>query len=122
MPMKAPSRKSFIHRGGRPMSETVSAHAHQFDDSVQQHEASWLGMWIFLATEVMFFGGMFLGYTIYRSVNPQAFAHASNQLDVWLGSINTAVFVFRHFSIAPAGGAPPPGPPPIGGKFFFCAR
>jgi len=82
------------------MSETVSAHAHQFDDLAQQHEASWLGMWIFLATEVMFFGGMFLGYTIYRSINPQAFASASNQLDVWLGSINTAVLICSSFTMA----------------------
>lgn len=82
------------------MSETASAHAHQFDDLVQQHEASWLGMWIFLATEVMFFGGMFLGYTIYRSVNPQAFSSASNHLDVWLGTINTAVLICSSFTMA----------------------
>ena len=82
------------------MSETASAHAHQFDDVVQQHEASWIGMWIFLATEVMFFGGMFLGYTIYRSVNPQGFASASNHLDVWLGAINTAVLICSSFTMA----------------------
>ena len=40
--------------------------AHQFEDLEQQHEAASLGMWIFLATEVMFFGGLFAGYTIYR--------------------------------------------------------
>jgi cytochrome c oxidase subunit 3 len=82
------------------MSDSVSAHAHQFDDAAQQHEASWLGMWIFLATEVMFFGGMFLGYTIYRSVNPQAFASASHHLDVWLGTINTAVLICSSFTMA----------------------
>jgi cytochrome c oxidase subunit III len=82
------------------MSESASAHAHQFDDLVQQHEASWIGMWIFLATEVMFFGGMFLGYTIYRSLNPRAFASASNHLDVWLGTLNTAVLIFSSFTMA----------------------
>ena len=82
------------------MSETASAHAHQFDDVAQQHEASWIGMWIFLATEVMFFGGMFLGYTIYRSVNPQGFASASNHLNVWLGAINTAVLICSSFTMA----------------------
>ena len=82
------------------MSDSVSAHAHQFDDAAQQHEASWLGMWIFLATEVMFFSGMFLGYTIYRSVNPQASASASHHLDVWLGTINTAVLICSSFTMA----------------------
>ena len=82
------------------MSDSVWAHAHQFDDAAQQHEASWIGMWIFLATEVMFFGGMFLGYTIYRSLNPQAFASASNYLDVWLGTLNTAVLIFSSFTMA----------------------
>src|SRR5258708_6164239 len=82
------------------MSDSVSAHAHQFDDPAQQHEASWLGMWIFLATEVMFFGGMFLGYTIYRSVNPQGFASASHHLEVWLGTINTAVLICSSFTMA----------------------
>lgn len=82
------------------MSETVSAHAHQFDDAAQQHEASWLGMWVFLATEVMFFGGMFLGYTIYRTTYPQAFASASNHLDVLLGTINTGVLICSSFTMA----------------------
>lgn len=82
------------------MSKAGTAHAHQFDDIGQQHEASWIGMWIFLATEVMFFGGMFVGYTVYRSVYPQAFAGASNHLDVLLGSINTAVLICSSFTMA----------------------
>jgi cytochrome c oxidase subunit 3 len=82
------------------MSDIVSTHAHQFDDAAQQHEASWLGMWIFLATEVMFFGGMFLGYTVYRTAYPLAFASASNHLDVWLGTINTAVLICSSFTMA----------------------
>src|SRR6266581_1289743 len=83
------------------MSNTTTVvHAHQFDDDAQQHEASWLGMWVFLATEVMFFGGMFLGYTIYRSTYPEAFADASNHLDIWLGTINTAVLIGSSFTMA----------------------
>jgi cytochrome c oxidase subunit III len=82
------------------VSKAGTAHAHQFDDIGQQHEASWIGMWIFLATEVMFFGGMFVGYTVYRSVYPQAFAGASNHLDVLLGSINTAVLICSSFTMA----------------------
>jgi cytochrome c oxidase subunit 3 len=82
------------------MPELVSAHAHQFDDAAQQHEASWLGMWLFLATEVLFFGGMFLGYTIYRITYPEAFARASNHLDIVLGTVNTTVLICSSFTMA----------------------
>lgn len=82
------------------MSDSSAIHAHQFDDAAQQHEASWLGMWVFLATEIMFFGGMFLGYTVYRSAYPDAFAGASNHLDIVLGTINTAVLIFSSFTMA----------------------
>jgi cytochrome c oxidase subunit III len=76
------------------------AAAHQFDDMAQQHSADSLGMWAFLLTEVMFFGGLFLGYTVYRWAYPQAFAEASHHLDVWLGSINTAVLIASSLSMA----------------------
>ncbi len=82
------------------MSNGTVAHAHQFDDVEQQHEASWLGMWVFLGTEVLFFGGMFTGYTVYRSVYPQAFALASNRMDVLLGTINTAVLICSSLTMA----------------------
>jgi len=82
------------------MSEASAVHAHQFDDISQQHEASWNGMWVFLATEVMFFGGMFTGYTIYRYAYAQAFASASNHLDIVLGTINTAVLICSSFTMA----------------------
>jgi cytochrome c oxidase subunit 3 len=82
------------------MSEANPALVHQFDDAVQQHEASWTGMWIFLAPEVMFFGGMFMGYTLYRFSYPAAFADASNHLDIWLGTINTAVLICSSFTMA----------------------
>ncbi|HEY2989488.1 MAG TPA: cytochrome c oxidase subunit 3 family protein [Candidatus Binatia bacterium] len=82
------------------MSDVITVRAHQFDDLEQQHEASWIGMWIFLATEVMFFGGMFTGYAFYRAAYPQAFAAASNRLDVWLGAINTAVLISSSFTMA----------------------
>src|SRR5438874_13726807 len=63
----------------------------QFDDIEQQREAAKLGMWIFLATEVLFFGGLFLGYTIYRFTYGQIFVVTSRRLDVLLGGSNTAV-------------------------------
>jgi cytochrome c oxidase subunit 3 len=82
------------------MSETNAALAHQFDAPEQQLEASRLGMWVFLATEVLFFGGMFTGYTVYRFAYRDAFAHASNHLDVWLGSVNTAILICSSLTMA----------------------
>jgi cytochrome c oxidase subunit 3 len=82
------------------MSEAAALRAHQFDDLDQQREASWIGMWIFIATEVMFFGGMFAGYATYRWTYPRAFAGASNQLDIWLGTVNTAVLISSSFTMA----------------------
>jgi cytochrome c oxidase subunit 3 len=73
---------------------------HHFDDVEQQHDAARTGMWIFLATEVMFFSGVFLGYSVYRSFYPQAFVLASNHLDVVLGTINTAVLIGSSFTMA----------------------
>src|SRR5438876_4574978 len=57
-------------------------------------------MWIFLATEVMFFGGMFLGYSVYRGVYSAAYAEASRHLDVLLGGINTAVLLCSSLTMA----------------------
>lgn len=73
--------------------------AHQFDDAAQQHEASELGMWLFLITEIMFFGGLFLAYTVYRAAYPAAFAAASHHLDVTLGAVNTAVLLGSSFTM-----------------------
>jgi cytochrome c oxidase subunit III len=77
-----------------------TALAHQFDDIEQQHESASLGMWIFLATEVMFFGAMFLGYSVYRSAYTAAYAEASRHLDVVLGGINTAVLLCSSLTMA----------------------
>jgi cytochrome c oxidase subunit III len=77
-----------------------SALAHQFEDVDQQRESVSLGMWIFLSTEVMFFGGMFLGYSIYRGLYAEAFAHASNHLDIVLGGINTGVLLCSSLTMA----------------------
>jgi len=84
------------------MSDSSFVHAHQFDDVEQQRDAASLGMWIFLATEVMFFGGMFLGYTIYRSMYAEAFAAASNRIDLIPGVINTAILILSSFTMASA--------------------
>jgi len=75
---------------------------HHFENMEQQREAGTLGMWVFLVTEIMFFGGMFLAYTLYRSTYPAAFASASNHLDITLGAVNTGVLIFSSFTMAMA--------------------
>ncbi len=67
--------------------------AHQFDSMEQQKESSTLGMWLFLVTEIMFFGGLFTAYVIYRNMYPDAFAAASSTLNVKWGTLNTAVLI-----------------------------
>ena len=76
--------------------------AHHFDDLDQQQEAASFGMWVFLLTEILFFGGLFLVYTIYRSWYPAAFASASHHLDIPLGTINTAVLIGSSLTMAMA--------------------
>jgi cytochrome c oxidase subunit 3 len=74
--------------------------AHHFDSLEQQKEASTLGMWVFLVTEVLFFGGLFLTYTVYRHLYPAAFAAASHELNIILGGINTAVLITSSLTMA----------------------
>jgi cytochrome c oxidase subunit 3 len=71
----------------------------QFDTAAQQKDASTLGMWIFLITEIMFFGGMFLAYTIYRDTYFQVFAQASSSLNAVIGAVNTAVLLCSSFTM-----------------------
>jgi cytochrome c oxidase subunit III len=76
--------------------------AHQFDDAIQQHDASGLGMWVFLVTEILFFGGLFLLYAVYRALYPGAFAAGSHHLDLTLGAVNTAVLIGSSVTMAMA--------------------
>jgi cytochrome c oxidase subunit 3 len=73
---------------------------HQFDSLEQQKESSTLGMWLFLVTEIMFFGGLFLAYLVYRTSYPKVFAAASHHLDVTWGGINTAVLICSSLTMA----------------------
>jgi cytochrome c oxidase subunit 3 len=72
----------------------------QFDDMPQQKEASTLGMWTFLATEILFFGGMFLSYIVYRHAYPSAFAAASRHTIVLYGTVNTAILLTSSLTMA----------------------
>ena len=79
---------------------TRSILAEPFDDLEQQHEAAKLGIWIFLATEVLFFGGLFLAYTVYRSLYPEPFAAASRHTEIILGGTNTAILLLSSTLMA----------------------
>jgi cytochrome c oxidase subunit 3 len=74
--------------------------AEQFEELPQQHLADQFGMWIFLATEVMFFGALFACYTVFRFRDPEVFAHASHHLSLILGGINTGVLLCSSLSMA----------------------
>src|SRR5688572_3036412 len=67
-----------------------------------QKEASSLGMWLFIAQEIMFFGGLFLAYTLYRNLYPAAFVEASGHLDWKLGFFNTIVLIGSSLTMAMA--------------------
>jgi cytochrome c oxidase subunit III len=73
---------------------------HHFDTLEQQKEASTLGMWLFLVTEIMFFGGLFTTYVVYRGKYPDAFMAASHTLDWKLGAFNTAVLILSSLTMA----------------------
>lgn len=88
------------HAGANPALEAHTA-AH-FGSFEQQRHASRFGMWLFLATEVLLFGGLFVAYAIYRSVFPDAFHAASQELDLTLGTINTVVLITSSFTVAAA--------------------
>jgi cytochrome c oxidase subunit 3 len=85
-------------------SETLAGHhpalAHQFDDLEQQHDAASLGMWVFLVTEILFFGGLFLAYMLYRLWFPAAFRVASSHLEIGWGATNTVVLILSSLTMA----------------------
>jgi len=91
-------------------STTIDTHApgaahhpalqHHFDNMEQQKESATFGMWLFLVTEIMFFGGLFTAYVVYRHAFPGVFAAASHHLDVMLGGINTAVLICSSLTMA----------------------
>ena len=74
--------------------------AHHFDNTSQQFEAAKFGMWLFLATEVLLFGGLFCLYAVYRAGHPDIFAYGSQFLDTTWGAINTCVLIVSSFTMA----------------------
>jgi len=82
------------------LAETHPGLLHHFDDAAQQKEASTLGMWTFLITEILFFGGLFATYVVYRTRFPEAWAAGSHHLDITLGAVNTAILIGSSLTMA----------------------
>ena len=76
-------------------SQALATHElrHHFEDMEQQRDASSMGMWVFLITEIMFFGGMFMAYLLYRYEYFTAWQEGSQLMDFWIGTVNTAVLI-----------------------------
>lgn len=74
--------------------------AFQFVDMRQQHDVAQLGMWVFLATEVLFFGGLILAYCVYRVGYPIGFAEAARHTRIIIGTANTAILLTSSFLVA----------------------
>ena len=72
----------------------------QFETLDQQRETASLGMWVFLVTEVLFFGGMFMTYTLNRSTYPEVFGEASRSINLTLGAVNTVVLIGSSLTMA----------------------
>jgi cytochrome c oxidase subunit 3 len=75
---------------------------HHFETPLQQFESAKLGMWLFLAQEILFFSGLFVAYGVYRSQYPEAFEAGSAQLDRLIGGGNTCVLLVSSFTAAMA--------------------
>jgi cytochrome c oxidase subunit 3 len=88
------------HRHGHGQDVPHRALQHHFESLPQQKEAATLGMWVFLLTEVLFFGGLFCAYTLYRIWYFDAFAEASRTLNLYWGGLNTAVLIASSLTMA----------------------
>lgn len=83
------------------MAESSSLYLReQFATPEQQRETATLGMWIFIVTEMMLFGGLFVAYTVYRLRFPQAFTRGSGEMELWMGAVNTAILICSSLTMA----------------------
>jgi cytochrome c oxidase subunit 3 len=76
------------------------AFAPQFASTRHRDETAEFGMWVFIATEILLFGGLLLGYFVYRHAYPEAFTAASRRTDILIGTANTAVLLTSSFLVA----------------------
>jgi cytochrome c oxidase subunit 3 len=91
-----------VDRHGEHHGEHDSRLQHHFATFEQQFDASKIGMWLFLATEILMFGGLFVGFALQQSAHPDAFFAAHHHLDKRLGALNTVVLLFSSFTMVMA--------------------
>jgi cytochrome c oxidase subunit 3 len=89
-----------VHDAGEHEHVYLPQHRHHFETEEQQREAGSFGMWLFLLTEIMFFGGMFFAYLLFRNWYYDAFVAASNTLNIGMGAANTAILITSGFFMA----------------------
>src|SRR3954467_3320411 len=97
------------HTGGHGDAEAHGEHGahhgspfiqHHYDDAQHQFDSGKLGIWLFLAQEVLFFSALFVAYILYRYHHPEVYGYAHKYLDVKYGAINTAVLIFSSLTAA----------------------
>jgi cytochrome c oxidase subunit III len=96
-------RETVVHEAGYDVEHEhvfIPQHRHHFETEEQQREAGSFGMWLFLLTEIMFFGGLFFSYLLYRNWYYDAFVPASNFLSIRWGGLNTAILITSGFFMA----------------------
>jgi cytochrome c oxidase subunit 3 len=96
-PGHAPHGHGHGHDGGHGEFPFL---AHHFDTPKHQFDSGKLGIWLFLVTEVLFFGGLFCAYAIYRSLHPEIFVYAHYYLDTFWGAVNTGVLILSSLTAA----------------------
>lgn len=74
--------------------------AHHFNSAEHEFETSKFGVWLFLCTEILMFGGLFVGYAIFHNVHPEIFVEGSKYLDWKMGALNTVVLLVSSFTMA----------------------
>lgn len=74
--------------------------AHHFESAQQAYDSSKLGLWLFLVTEILLFGALFVAYIIYRGMYPEMFHEAASQLNKWMGGLNTLVLICSSVTMA----------------------
>lgn len=84
------------------MSTAKASHSHHYDSAEHEYESSKLGVWVFLMTEILMFGGLFVGYFIFHNKYPEMFAEGATHLDWKMGAINTLVLLGSSYTIAAA--------------------
>ena len=84
------------------MTDVVRALQEPWPDLAVQREGVHFGIWVFLASEILFFSGLFIIYAVYRSFNPEAFAEAAKQTELFYGTLNTGLLLTSSFTMTVA--------------------